>query len=107
MIDERTLRLQARFELIREALGKTVGKDVAFLAALGAWGITIQHLMNSYLDQVQKEPDRTEEFKQEIHSFMISWHSNVCKHLNIDQGMAVDLIDHFEQVMRDILNGRG
>jgi hypothetical protein len=104
---ERELRLQARFNAIAKATGITVGEDLAFCAKMAAWGMVIDTILRRYLDQAIAEPQRVDEFSFEIGTILQTYHLEICDHLKIDPGKALDLVDLFREVMKDILAQRG
>lgn len=106
-IDTRTSRLQHRFDLIHSAMVVSVGPELAFAAKMAAWGMVMEQIIHEMMKEIADHPERLELFRKESQILLQSWHSSLCGYLNLDDSQVLDLVDNFQQVMRDILEKRG
>lgn len=111
----RTTRLSERFKNIEQAVSMTVGPRMAFAASCVAKLEGIQYACLQALRRVQAEQLDSENpsqsivpaMHQEIKDLLMSFHSQLCDHLCIEQSEAIKQSAAFKEIVDDICNQRG
>lgn len=110
----RAERLQARFNIIQQSLEYVYGRELAFAAASVAWLRAVQYgakqsmcRMRDWHPEVPQQycTERAmllEELDAEIELMLKGFHSEICAHLGVDPGRAIEVSKSFEQVVQDI-----
>lgn len=106
--DERVQRLQARFELIRQALALQYGDNFALAAAFGAWLMAMESAIATDFEQVCEDSGEVARRKnKQVRDNFMSFHKYICDKLGVEQDKVIDLLPSFKEILNDIIRGRG
>jgi hypothetical protein len=107
--------IERRFRAIQRALEELYGRQRSFGAATAAWLMAIQHMSRLSLRKVlrdcSKDPNDAKAVKAidsldtEMRDVLMSFHQELCTHLNIDQAEAIGLSKSFHAVIYDVCKG--
>lgn len=115
-MNARTMRLQHRFKLIMESVSMSVkNKDLAFAAGSAAWLMAIEYSIRCSMEILGEgrnydeglDHPRLDEFKQDARTLLMSFHEEICLHLDVSHEEAVKLSHHWDQLLKDIYEEKG
>ena len=102
----RAERISARFKLIRGALEHLYGRELAFAASSAAWLMGIEEGIGEGVERVASG-ENAKLLEAEIRLMLQGYHEELCIYLQVDLEKSLDLSKSFQQVIYDILEGKG
>lgn len=111
----RMLRLQERFNSIREALKEVHGQEASTAAAWCAWLQAIEFTIMTEMrilargdrEIEHRSHPRLDEFLEENRELLQGFHQELCEYLQVPHPRALELMKAFSELLNDICQQKG